>query len=223
MTSREAEKRAGKIVSYSGKERCDLVYALGTLTHATHKSVLYIDNSIFHDLYAVFAGNNDTDEVLDFGDVVVAKDRKIPERDMRKFDLCILYSGLNTDQSVFYQKADEYIIAPGEEAEEVARMKKAADEIRKTWSVDAFTLIQRDKTGRKQTLGTIAEKIGVRPKRSYVLKFSEENYSAYTALTINKNGGLRGISEEMKLLAVELITIYLNESEKRIRSFLKKM
>ena len=70
MTSREAEKRAGKIVSYSGKERCDLVYALGTLTHATHKSVLYIDNSIFHDLYAVFAGNNDTDEVLDFGDVV---------------------------------------------------------------------------------------------------------------------------------------------------------
>lgn len=117
-------KRAGKIVSYSGKERCDLVYALGTLTHATHKSVLFIDNSIFHDLYAVFAGNNDTDEVLDFGDVVVAKDRKIPERDMRKFDLCILYSGLNTDQSVFYQKADEYIIAPGEEEEEVARMKK---------------------------------------------------------------------------------------------------
>lgn len=102
-------------------------------------------------------------------------------------------------------------------------MKKAADEIRKIWSVDAFTLIQRDKTGRKQTLGTIAEKIGVRPKRSYVLKFSEENYSAYTALTINKNGGLRGISEEMKLLAGELITIYLNESEKHIRNFLKKM
>lgn len=35
-------KRAGKIVSYSGKERCDLVYALGTLTHATHKSVLLL-------------------------------------------------------------------------------------------------------------------------------------------------------------------------------------
>lgn len=222
MSENAAQNVAGKIIMISGKERCDIAYALGTLVHVTHKSVLFMDNSLTHDLYAVFAGTNETNEVLEYGDVVVVKDRKVPYKDQIQFDVVIIYNGLNVADCLCL-KADEYIIAPGEEAIEVERMKSFVEKLKVQSFTDRFTLIQRDKVGRKQTLGTIASKIGIRPTRSYVLEYSETDYGAYVALTINGNRGISGISEEMKDLTAELMTVMLGESEKRIKKLLKLM
>ena len=86
-----------------------------------------------------------------------------------------------------------------------------------------FTLIQRDKANRKQTLGTLSQKLNIRPKRSYVLSFDQIEYEAYIALTINGNGGAIGLTNEMQAVAAELICTILEDDEKRIRKILKKI
>lgn len=212
-----------KIISYFGKERCDLMYAMASVASATHKKVLIIDYSIMHDFYMIYAteGQEEENEILDMGNVVVVKDRKIPETDMRNFDLTIIYNGLNLS-SIVYQKADEYILAPGDEAGEVLRTAKYVKAIEEMYDAK-FTLIQRDKANRKQTLGTLSQKLNIRPKRSYVLSFDQIEYEAYIALTINGNGGAIGLTNEMQAVAAELICTILEDDEKRIRKILKKI
>lgn len=210
----------GKVIHYAGKERCDIVFALIQTAVAARKTVLAIDNSLTGDLFSIYSAGDQTDDVIEVENLVLARNRMPDENRMREYDVTFVYSGLSTIKQAVTTWADTYIIAPGNEAEEVRRMALITNYINSLNDVQDFIVIQRDVTkDKKRTLPTVVKELGVQPSHTYVLSYDSYNYAAYVALTINGGEGLHGVSDDMCELATELVSVVLQEDAKKIKQY----
>lgn len=210
----------GKVIHYAGKERCDIVFALIQTAVAARKNVLAIDNSLTGDLFSIYSAGDQTDDVIEVENLVLARNRMPAEDKMREYDVTFVYSGLSTIKQAVTTWADTYVIAPGNEAEEVRRMTLITNYLNSLNDVQDFIVIQRDVTkDKKRTLPTIVKELGVQPSHTYVLSYDGYNYAAYVALTINGGEGLKGVSDDMCDLATELVSVVLQEDAKKIKQY----
>lgn len=210
----------GKVIHYAGKERCDIVFALIQTAVAARKNVLVIDNSLMGDLFSVYSAGDQSNDVIEVENLVIARNRMPSENQMREYDATFVYSGLSTIKKAVTTWADTYIIAPGNEAEEIRRMVLITNYINSLNDVQDFIVIQRDVTrDKKRTLPTVVKELGVQPSHTYVLSYDSYSYAAYVALTINGGEGLKGVSEDMCDLATELVSVVLQADEKKIKQY----
>lgn len=212
----DMKENSGSIISVVGKERCDIAYAIAQIASAMKKTVLIIDNSMTHDLFLVFSHGKEPDsEVIDLGQMTVCCGCEVPEEDMREFGLTVIYSGLNC---ATHPPADVHVLATSGEMAEVQAL--SAYSAYAETAEDSYILIQRDRVNRKQTLATIAAKIGIRPQKSYVLALSADDTGAYQALTLNGNSGLKGISQDMSALVSDIMADIYGIHPRKIKKYL---
>lgn len=210
----------GKVIHYAGKERCDILFALIQTAVAARKNVLVLDNSLIGDLFSVYTKGEEDSDVVEVENLVIARNRMPNEKTMREYDVTFVYSGLSLVKQSIATTADTYIIAPGNEAEELKRMVLVTNYLTGMDDNRDFIVIQRDVTkGKKRTLPTMIKELNINPSHSYTLAYDAYNYAAYVTLTINGGEGLRGVSDDMCELAAELITVVLQTDAKKIKQY----
>lgn len=212
-------KKNAQVIAYAGKEKADLVYALVQIAEALHKRIVVIDNSLTHDLYEIYAkrGKSLQNQVIDMGTITIAKNCFL-EKELLDSDVVFYYTGLNVNDAII-EPADILILAPGSEAVEIQKMELYVKLIGN--ATQDIVLIQRDRVTYKITLGTIASKLGIRPKRSYVLKYNPDDYGAYVALTQNGAYGIKGIVPGIKEVAFDISTMIHNLTDKQLRKYIR--
>lgn len=170
------------IVTYTGKERCDILYFLIQIGKRMGKKILAVDNSYTHDLFLLFQ-KDDGEEIYQLDNLTICKDCK-PDRKVRDYDIVFIYEGL---LARYEGERDKIILAPScekAEMEMVISGFKGNIEIKED-SLDNVYIVARDQVNRKFTSRTIAKMYGLKAENCFDMSFDEKDYSMYISLTHN--------------------------------------
>ena len=110
------------IISYIGKERCDIIYNLVKIGVNAGKRILVIDNSMTHDMFSLFE-KNDGGDMQALGNLTICKDYKLGNK-AQEFDCVYLYEGIAPR---YDGKRDIQILAPGCENTEIKQIRTRLD------------------------------------------------------------------------------------------------
>ena len=198
------------IITYVGKEQCDILYHVIMTGAKLGKSIAVFDNSITHDLFHVFCNGAEEDVVESHG-IVVAKDYSF-KKEETAYDYIFIYEGLYP-RYVGY--TDLAIVAPSYSRTEWDILKEHLKE-RETMEIKTF-LVLRDKINNKFSDKVALSLLGFDPTYMMNTEFHSKDYSSYISLThngkakISKNGE---IYEPVSILCEELYQISSNELKK---------
>ena len=133
------------IISYIGKERCDIIYNLVKIGVNAGKRILVIDNSMTHDMFSLFE-KNDGGDMQSLGNLTICKDYKLGNK-AQEFDCVYLYEGIAPR---YDGKRDIQILAPGCENTEIKQIRTYLDELKENGVVlpENTYVIERDKLNR---------------------------------------------------------------------------
>lgn len=172
------------IISYIGKERCDIIYNLVKIGVNAGKRILVIDNSMTHDMFSLFE-KNDGGDMQALGNLTICKDYKLGNK-AQEFDCVYLYEGIAPR---YDGKRDIQILAPGCENTEIKQIRTRLDELKENGVVlpeDAY-VIERDKVNRKITAKTLSALLNVNTPNCMEMEFDLKDYNSYVCLTHNMN------------------------------------
>lgn len=202
------------IITYTGKEQCDILFQLVKIGVISGKKVAVFDNSITHDFFQIFANGLDKgQDLLEIGNLTVFNDYKV-KKDETAFDYIFIYEGLYPRFSGFI---DVSIIAPGYEKNEWKMIKPHVDKCRiervKT------ILIMRNRVGKKLSDRYVTTQIGIKPDVFLRSDFDIKDYESYVALTHNRDQKFNRTGELFYIVSTVASEIY-KMSEKEVKKIM---
>lgn len=195
------------VITYTGKERCDILYFLIQIGIKTGHKIAVIDNSFTHDLFALYE-KEDKEEIVVIDNLTVTKDRLIGKK-AKEFDFVFIYEGLVARCS---EKRDFTILAPTCERREIDIVGESFKEAIKNATInhDNILIIARDVVTRKISAKEIALRYELPTELYYDLDLDEKDYGVYVALTNNHRAKLNlsaQMFELMEFLAAKLYKV----------------
>lgn len=172
-----------KVITYIGKERCDIIYYLIKVAARLGKKILVVDNSGIQDLSGVYGLSGNEDKMRK-KNVTVCRQYIISEEwresTVNEFDFIFVYEGLKLQQVKV--ESDLLLIGCSFEKREIEIIKNM---IGQNSDRKREILILRDKTSARFSVRTVMEMLDMPPKKTenYVLEFDEFGYGGYVALT----------------------------------------
>lgn len=176
----------------AGTERCDILEILSQIGMREGRKVCVIDDSYSHDLFIAKEPSEDSTDT-DRDNIMYYKDVRYDEAMKEYYDVIFIYSGMRDDVKV---RADYNIIQSDSAKHNLMRVKK----IMENMSIDDYFLIYRDREGKKIRPSSMISFLGKDPQETAVLDLSVDDFSAYTAFTVNGHmvDGLKNYSEGMQ-------------------------
>lgn len=183
------------VISYVGKERCDLLYYITMLGQRAGKQILVIDNSVTHDFFDLYE-KIDHEDVVESDFITVCKDYCMDEQLKEEYDYIFIYEGITRMHS-YKGKRDITIVAISMEAAELKHIKNAFLDYDGKTKLNPL-LIVRDCVNNKVSNNDIAEKLCITPEDVLRIGFDQRDYAMYINLSHNKIGRFKGLSQEME-------------------------
>lgn len=205
------------IISYIGKERCDIIYNLVKIGVNAGKRILVIDNSMTHDMFSLFE-KNDGGDMQALGNLTICKDYKLGNK-AQEFDCVYLYEGIAPR---YDGKRDIQILAPGCENTEIKQIRTYLDELKENGVVlpENTYVIERDKVNRKITAKTLSTLLNVNTSNCLEMEFDIKDYSAYVCLTHNMRASA-AVSTQMYEVIETLATVIYSTNEKMLKKLMR--
>lgn len=172
-----------KVITYIGKERCDIIYYLAKVAARLGKKILIVDNSTIQDLSGVY-GLPDNEDKMRKKNVTVCRNYILTdewkEAFENEFDFIFIYQGLKLQNTKI--KSDMLLTGCGFEKREIEILKKMR---KKNAKFEKEVLILRDKNLSKLTARIVMEMLGMPLKKTetFTLEFDEYGYGGYVSLT----------------------------------------
>lgn len=202
------------IITYVGKEQCDILYHLVKIGKKLGKSIVVFDNSITHDFYMMF-DKNDGKDVIEQNNLVVCKDR-VFKREEKTYDYVFVYEGLYPKYNGFIDIA---IVAPSYAKQEWDMIKPHLENC-KMGNIKTF-LVLRDRVNRKITPRIVKKMLNIEPYYSTSIELSDKDYSAYVCMTHNKKAVLPKKGELEDTIFGLASEIYHLDDIKKLRNLVK--
>mgnify|MGYP006983163144 CR=1 FL=1 len=205
------------IISYIGKERCDIIYHLIKIGINAGKRLLVIDNSMTHDLFSLFE-KNDGEDIQEHGNLTICKDYKLGKK-AQEYDCVYLYEGIVPR---YEGKRDVQIIAPGCENTEIKQIRAYLDELvnNGTEFPEETYVIERDKVNRKITAKTLSSLLNVNTQNCIDLEFDVKDYSQYVSLTHNMRTS-SAVSAQMYEVIESIAVVVYNTNAKMLKKLMR--
>lgn len=200
------------IITYVGKEQCDILYHLIMIGSKMGKTIAVLDNSINHDLFSIFAEDETADLVETHG-IVVGKDYTF-KREQKTYDFVFIYEGLLPRYEGY---TDFSIIAPSYAKNEWDMIKDHAKGCEQA-EIRTF-LVLRDKINRKISDKVALAKLDFDPTFMMNTEFNEKDYSSYISLTHNKAAKLSPNGEIYEVICMLCEELY-HVNEKNLKNYL---
>lgn len=112
------------IISYTGKERCDIMYYLSVIANKNSKKVLFIDNSMNGDLHITLTKSNN-EEMISTERCMYLRKYNVPQEKANEYDIVLLYNGLYTPPEPYELKPDFNIVCVSANRIELEKTRKA--------------------------------------------------------------------------------------------------
>lgn len=183
------------VISYVGKERCDLLYYVTTLGQRAGKEILVIDNSVTHDFFNLYE-KIDHEDIVESDFITVCKDYCMDEQLKEEYDYIFIYEGISKMHS-YKGPRDTTIVAVSMEDTELRNIKNAIRDYDENAKLNPVLII-RDCVNNKINVADIAEKLHINPEVMFRIGFDQRDYAMYINLSHNKIGKFRGMSPEME-------------------------
>ena len=189
------------IVTYAGKEQCDILYHVIQTGVKLGKTIAVFDNSITHDLFSIYAKDS-SEDIIEMDGLVIAKDFSF-KREEKAYDFVFIYEGLAPR---YYGYTDMAVIAPSYAKAEwdmlMSHAKVCEEREIKT------CLILRDKINNKISDRVALAKLDFDPQFMMYTEFNAKDYSSYIALTHNKKAKLNRNGEIYEAVSVLCDELY---------------
>ena len=188
------------IITYVGKEQCDILYHVIMAGIKLGKTIAVFDNSITHDFFEIFSTNKEED-IIETQGIVVAKDYTFI-KEKAEYDYIFIYEGLYPKYKGY---TDLAIIAPSYSKTEWEMIREYGKE-RSILETKIF-LVLRDKINNKISDRVALSILDFDPTYMMNTELNEKDYSSYISLVhnrkakISKNGE---IYEVVSILCEEL-------------------
>lgn len=189
------------IITYVGKEQCDILYYMIQIGIKLGKSIAVFDNSITHDLFSLFS-SEENEDIVETKGIVVAKDYII-KREQQVYDYIFIYEGLYPRYTGY---TDYAIIAPSYSKVEWDMIR---DFVKSCEQMEIRNmLILRDKINNKVSDRVALAKLGFDPNSMITVEFNEKDYSSYISLLHNAKAKLQKNGEICEVVAVLCEELY---------------
>lgn len=209
-----------KIVSVLGKEYGDLPYYLARMIEEKKYRTLVIDNSSSHDLFLSLKRADEDADYVEHGCTVYMRNKTATKEDLGafvKFDVVIVYHGLNEDKELI-DMSDLVIIQTDYLPSTLRLINDYIDMeyINETVPKDAVGVVYRDKVNNKISEQYVLKELGLNGiEMEYYIPLDEGTYASYLNFCHNGIQNIKGVCSEMKSTITSLRVMLVGKSNKK--------
>ncbi len=206
----------GKVITFRGLERCDVVYFFSKTLALNNNTVILIDNSYTKDMFeAVNQFEDTTCRSVEKGNIVFMRD-VMPEYGFYDlFDYVVFYLGETSDIKTIGEH--NYIISDYA-LTSIYRLRRQYGSI-----LERCKIIFRDHVSDKIKESDIAEILEI--DKSIIagaIPYDESDYSNYISLVHNGSHSITSMSNDLREAVSYLLQQATEQDEKAVEAYFKK-
>lgn len=205
-----------KYITFSGVERCDIIYYVAKTISQTGHTVLVVDNSYQKDMYEAVDHSRGA-EIVERQNVIFIPNVEYSEDFFNHFDYVLIYMGMAIDEKICKKSDLNYVICDYTPFA-IRNIKEKFGEF-----LSDCHIIIRDKANGKISDKAIANQLGVPYHHILgIIPYDSKDYGNYIALVYNGKQKIAGLTPSFSGVLLWVIGEILDIPEKEAHKLLKK-